>query len=99
MLVRADVGCSSSHDIEAFIVSGRLKVSRDRIEFRIGCPRRATRERFTTLSELTFTEVVRSVDVVQFVLNVGAFKELPKPLSLIPSVTREIKHNRNAAQQ
>lgn len=88
-----------AHDTEAFIVAGRLKVRRDRIEFRIGCPRRATRERFAALSELTFTEVVRSVDVVQFVLNVGAFKQLPKPLSLISSVARKIEDNRNGARQ
>ena len=87
------------HDIEVFIVCRRLKVSRDQIEFRIACPRRASRERFAAPSELTFTEVVRGVDVVQFVIDVGAFKKVTKPLPLTPSVTGEIEDNGNAARQ
>ena len=98
------VGCKpmlgplSPHDIEVFIVCRRLKVSRDHIEFRIGCPRRAGWQRRTALSQLTFTELIRGVDVVQFMLDVGAFEQIPKPLPLIPSVTREIEHNGYAAR-
>jgi hypothetical protein len=92
------LGPLSPHDIESFIVCRRLKVSRDDIEFRIGCPRRAGWERRTALSQLTFTEVVRGIDVVQFVLDVGAFEQIPKPLPLIASVTRKIEHHGDAAR-
>jgi len=80
------LGPLSPHDIEVFIVCRRLKVSRDHIEFRIGCPRRAGWEHRTALSQPTFTEVVRGIDAGQFVLVVGAAAEpclgtAPRPLA------------------
>lgn len=91
-------GPLSPHDIESFIVCRCLKVTRDQIEFRIGRPCRTGGKPRTALSQLTFAEIVRGVDVVQFVLDAGAFEQIPKPLPLIPRVAREIEHDGNAAR-
>ena len=88
----------SPDNIKAFIVGRRLEVSRNHIEFRISCPGGAGWECRAPLSQLTFAEIVRGVDVVQFVPDVGAFEQIPKPLPLIPSVPGKIEHNGYAAR-
>ena len=80
-----------TNDVELFIFSRRLKVRCDCIELNVCGPSRAGRQSCASLSQLAFTEIIRRVDEVQLVFDVGAFKDLSKPLTLNSSVSRKIE--------
>jgi hypothetical protein len=44
-----------------------------------------------SLSQLTFTEIIRRVDEVQFMFDVSTFEDLSKPLTLNAGVSRKVE--------
>jgi len=95
----AGLGALMTNDIEFFIISGCLKIRCDCIELGVCGPGGTSRESFASLSQLAFTEIIRHIDEVQFMLDVGAFNDLSKPLTLISSVARKIEDHRNPPRQ
>ena len=88
----ARLGALVSNDIEVLIIRGRLKIRCDCIELGIlRSPGRANRESCASLSQLAFTEIIRHVDEVEFMLDVCAFNDLSKPLPLNSSVARKVE--------
>ena len=80
-----------TNDVEILIFSGRLEVRCDCIELSVRGPGRARGQSFASLSQLALTEIIRSVYEVQLMRDVGALKELPKPLTLSSGIARKIE--------
>src|SRR5947207_2625719 len=88
-----------TNDIEFFIFTGGLKVRCDCIELNVCGPSSTGRQSCASVSQLAFTEFIRRIDEVQFMFDVGAFKDLSKPLTLNSSVSRKIEDHRKPTRQ
>src|SRR6186713_1577715 len=90
---------SGSHvpdDVECFVVCGRLKIGRDRLEFRVGRPRSAGGQVSRSILELMLAHRVRRVDEMQLVLDVRALEYVAEPGTLRPRVAWKVEHDRHA---
>jgi hypothetical protein len=88
-----------TNDVEFLIFTGRLEVRCNGIELCVGGPGRAGGKCFTSLPQLALAEIIRSVYEVQFVLDVGALKEVSKPLALSSGVAGKVENDRNSPRQ
>ena len=66
-------------DVQALLRSARFKLRRDRVEFGIRRPQTSDRKVFTAIFELTFSNIVRRVDEMEFVRHIHLLKQRPKP--------------------
>jgi hypothetical protein len=87
------------YDVEPLVLSGRLEVRSDCIEFSVRSPGRPGRQSFAPLPQLELTEIIGSVYEVQLVRNACALKKLPKPLALGSSVTRKVENDSDTPRQ
>ena len=88
-----------TNDVEILVFGGRLEVRGDCIELSVRGPGGARGQSFASVSQLALTEIIRSVDEVQFMLDVGALEELSKPLTLSSGVAGKIEDHRNPPRQ
>ena len=80
-----------TNEVESLIFSGRLEVRRDRIELSVRGPGGARGQSFASLPQLALTELIGSVDEVQFMLDAGALEELSKPPTLRSGIAGKIE--------
>jgi hypothetical protein len=81
------------------IFSGHLEVRRDRIELSVRGPGGARGQTCASLPQLALAEIIRSIDEVQLMLDVGALEELSKPPTLRSGIAGKIEDDRNSPRQ
>lgn len=65
----------------------------DRVEFRLGGPRRARRKLPAALPKLSLATFIGRHDVMQLVGGVGALEELAEPRALQPGIARKVEND------